>query len=41
MQRPQKKLTGEEVIETPVKSNFKEGLQVVEYLFQPTVQEKG
>ncbi|HAF06883.1 MAG: DNA-directed RNA polymerase subunit beta' [candidate division TA06 bacterium 32_111] len=41
MQRPQKKLTGEEVIETPVKSNFKEGLQVVEYFISTHGSRKG
>jgi DNA-directed RNA polymerase subunit beta' len=41
MQRPQKKLTGEEVIETPVKLNFKEGLQVVEYFISTHGSRKG
>ncbi len=41
MQRPQKKLTGEEVIETPIKSNFKEGLQVAEYFISTHGSRKG
>jgi DNA-directed RNA polymerase subunit beta' len=41
MQKPQKKLTGEEIIETPVTSNFKEGLQVLEYFISTHGSRKG
>ncbi|MDY6787310.1 MAG: DNA-directed RNA polymerase subunit beta' [candidate division WOR-3 bacterium] len=41
MQRPQKKVTGEEIIESPIKSNFKEGLTVLEYFISTHGARKG
>lgn len=41
MQRPQKKITGEEIIETPIVSNFKEGLNVLEYFISTHGSRKG
>lgn len=41
MQRPQKKITGEEIIEQPIKSNFKEGLSVLEYFISTHGARKG
>ena len=41
MQKPQKKLTGQETIENPIKSNFKEGLTVLEYFISTHGARKG
>jgi DNA-directed RNA polymerase subunit beta' len=41
MQKPQKKLTGQETIENPIKSNFKEGLSVLEYFISTHGARKG
>ena len=41
MTKPQKKLTGREIIETPIKSNFKEGLTVLEYFISSHGGRKG
>jgi len=41
MQKPQKKLTGQETIENPIKSNFKEGLNVLEYFISTHGARKG
>ncbi len=41
MQRPQKKIIGEEIIESPIKSNFKEGLSVLEYFISTHGARKG
>ncbi len=41
MQKPQKKLTGKEVIENPIKANFKEGLSVLEYFISTHGARKG
>ncbi len=41
MTRPQKKLTGKEIIETPIVSNFKEGLSVLEYFISTHGARKG
>ena len=42
MAKPQKKLTGGigEIIESPIKSNFREGLSVLEYFSRRTAHEK-
>ncbi len=41
IQRPQKKLTGKEIIETPIISNFKEGMTVLEYFISTHGARKG
>ncbi|MEN9354299.1 MAG: hypothetical protein RL318_1624 [Fibrobacterota bacterium] len=41
MQKPSKKLTGQETIENPIKSNFKEGLNVLEYFISTHGARKG
>ncbi len=41
MTRPQKKMTGREIIETPITSNFKEGLTVLEYFISTHGARKG
>jgi len=41
MSKPQKRLTGQEIIETPILSNFKEGLSVLEYFISTHGQRKG
>ncbi len=41
MSKPQKRLTGQEIIETPILSNFKEGLTVLEYFISTHGQRKG
>ncbi|NNE07296.1 MAG: DNA-directed RNA polymerase subunit beta' [Gemmatimonadetes bacterium] len=41
MAKPQKKLTGQEVIESPIKSNFREGLTVLEYFISTHGARKG
>ncbi len=41
MQKPQKELTGQEIIETPIISNFREGLSVIEYFNSTHGQRKG
>ncbi|MBL7107850.1 MAG: DNA-directed RNA polymerase subunit beta' [Candidatus Cloacimonetes bacterium] len=43
MEKPQRKLTGEvgEVIENPIKSNFKEGLSILEYFISTHGARKG
>ncbi|MBN1755681.1 DNA-directed RNA polymerase subunit beta' [bacterium] len=41
MSKPQKKLTGMETIETPITSNFREGLSVLEYFLSTHGARKG
>jgi DNA-directed RNA polymerase subunit beta' len=41
MAKPQKKLTGQEIIENPILSNFKEGLTVLEYFISTHGARKG
>ncbi|RKX70763.1 DNA-directed RNA polymerase subunit beta' [candidate division WOR-3 bacterium] len=41
MSRPQRRLTGQEIIETPIKSSCKEGLSVLEYFISTHGQRKG
>ena len=41
MQKPQKKLTGQEIIENPILSCFKEGLNVLEYFISTHGARKG
>ncbi len=41
MAKPQKKLTGQEVIESPIVSNFREGLTVLEYFISTHGARKG
>lgn len=41
MAKPQRKITGQEVIESPVTSNFKEGLSVLEYFVSTHGARKG
>ncbi|MFP4458168.1 MAG: DNA-directed RNA polymerase subunit beta' [Candidatus Zixiibacteriota bacterium] len=41
MAKPQKELTGQETIETPILSNFREGLTVLEYFISTHGQRKG
>ncbi len=41
MSKPQKRLTGQEIIETPILSNFKDGLTVLEYFISSHGGRKG
>jgi len=41
MSKPQRKIVGEEIIETPIKSSFKEGLSVWEYFISTHGARKG
>lgn len=41
MSKPQKRLTSQAIIETPILSNFKEGLSVLEYFISTHGQRKG
>jgi len=41
MSKPQKRLTGQEIIETPILSNFREGLTVLEYFISSHGGRKG